>query len=78
MRKAYEEQVHSGYDAGCFVAERLAPADAAYSCPHCSEAMHPRCFGGSLYGFACNTCRTLMLAEADNCIDAAEKLGVLA
>lgn len=75
MRMAYEEQVHSGYDAP----ERFEKfADAAYSCPHCGKAMHPRCFGGGLYGFACNTCRTLMLAEADNCIDAAEKLGVLA
>ena len=83
IAKAYEEQARAGYEAGLFVARYLAPADRAYTCPHCSEAMHPRAFGGTengagLYGFACNTCRTLMLAEADNCIDAAEKLGVLA
>ena len=76
--KAYEEQARTGYDAGLFVARYLAAPDRAYSCPHCSDAMHPRCFGGGLYGFACNRCRTLMMAEADNCIDAAEKLGVLA
>ena len=81
--KAYEEQARTGYAAGLFVARYLAPADRAYSCPKCSEAMHPRAFGDTengvgLYGFACNRCRTLMLAEADNCIDAAEKLGVLA
>lgn len=81
--KAYEEQAREGYAAGLFVARYLAPADRAYSCPKCTRAMHPRAFGDTengagLYGFACNTCKTLMLTEAENCLDAAEKLGVLA
>ena len=81
--KAYEEQAREGFAAGLFVARYLAPADRAYTCPQCWAPMHPRAFGDTengagLYGFACNKCRTLMLAEAENCLDAAEKLGVLA
>ena len=80
------EQTREGFRAGLFAARYLCPPDRAFICPNCSRAMHRRVFGetgdlpdgGVLYGFACNTCHTLMLADAENCMDAAEKLGVLA
>lgn len=77
------EQTREGFKAGLFAARYLTPPDRAFICPCCSAAMHRRNFGeladgGSLYGFACNGCRTLLLAEAEDCVEAAEKLGVLA
>lgn len=77
------QQTREGFVAGLFAARYLCPPDGAFICPACSAAMHRRNFGeltggGGLYGFACNTCHTLLLAEAEDCMEAAEKLGVLA
>lgn len=77
------QQTREGFTAGLFAARYLCPPDRAFICPACSAALHRRNFGeltdgSGLYGFACNACHTLLLAEAEDCMEAAEKLGVLA
>lgn len=81
--RTIDEQARTGYAAGLFAARYLSEQDGACACPKCWRPMHVRDFGkaedgGTLWGFACNSCRTLMMAEADDELDAAEALGVLA
>lgn len=73
-----DNMARDGYAAGMFAAKHLVPPDRATVCPKCKQAMHRKHYGVTLYGFSCADCLIVMFAEAGDCIEAAEKLGVLA
>lgn len=73
-----DSMARDGYAAGMFVARHLVPPDKATVCPKCKKAMHRKYYGVTLYGFSCADCCVVMFAEAENCAEAAEALGVLA
>ena len=81
--RTIDEQARTGYAAGLFAARYLSKPDRSFQCPHCWSALYARNNGKgengiTLWSFACNTCHTLMMAEAVDDLDAAELLGVLA